>query len=365
MRSQGRTEFTSEVRACTSRSRIEQSDLVCRDQCEGTCTEGKSMRQDTSLSARASRRSFFIPRAPTPSVFASVAGTTRTSWPLGHRQVGDREGLRAGLDNDPRWRSVEQLAQELRRKPLLVQDRSVLGTKTDLGFPSTQIDSKMLHGWSPSVAPRARERLRSKRLLPRAEGGQPLHQIVCGFRLWFSFLVFVSRFRFWFPLRMLAPAPAALSLRMQVLVDVPVWLAALALTLDRRPFAIRRPPLAPGKGGRRMANWTTLPHEKLIAYQVARELVTLVRQASISNSRLREQALNAASSACLNIAEATGRSGRADQKRVYAIARGEICEAAAALDIAALGGGCSADALVAASAVARRAYALLSGLIRQ
>jgi four helix bundle protein len=86
-----------------------------------------------------------------------------------------------------------------------------------------------------------------------------------------------------------------------------------------------------------MKNWTTLPHEKLIAYQAARQLLSLVREARISNPRIREQALNAASSACLNIAEATGRSGSADQKRVYAIARGEVCEAAAALDIAALG----------------------------
>ena len=82
-----------------------------------------------------------------------------------------------------------------------------------------------------------------------------------------------------------------------------------------------------------MKNWTTLPHEKLIAYQ-------------------------------LNIVEATGRSGSADQKRVYAIARGEVCEAAAALDIAAVAGGCAADTAVAATACARGVYALPSGLIR-
>jgi four helix bundle protein len=113
-----------------------------------------------------------------------------------------------------------------------------------------------------------------------------------------------------------------------------------------------------------MKNWTTLPHEKLIAYQAARQLLALVRAARISNPRIRAQALNAASSACLNIAEATGRSGSADQKRVYAIARGEICETAAALDIAALGGGCAADAALAATVCARRVHALLSGLIR-
>ena len=113
-----------------------------------------------------------------------------------------------------------------------------------------------------------------------------------------------------------------------------------------------------------MKNWTTLPHEKLIAYQAARQLLSLVRDARISNARIREQALNAASSARLNIVEATGRSGNADQKRVYAIARGEVCEAAAALDIAAVAGGCAADTAVAATACARRVYALLSGLIR-
>lgn len=90
-----------------------------------------------------------------------------------------------------------------------------------------------------------------------------------------------------------------------------------------------------------------------------------MRKACISNARLREQALNAASSACLNIAEATGRSGRADQKRVYAIARGEISEAAAALDIAAVAGECNADCALIAGATAGRAYALLSGLIRK
>src|SRR6202171_6839860 len=111
-----------------------------------------------------------------------------------------------------------------------------------------------------------------------------------------------------------------------------------------------------------MKNWTTPPHERLIAYQAARQLLALVREARISNPRIREPALNAASSACLNIAEATGRSGSADQKRGYAIARGEVCEAAAALDIAALSGGCSAVAADAGAGCARRVYALLSGL---
>jgi four helix bundle protein len=114
-----------------------------------------------------------------------------------------------------------------------------------------------------------------------------------------------------------------------------------------------------------MTNGTTLPHERLIAYQAARELLTLVRDARISNPRLRDQALDAASSVCLNIAEATGRAGAADQKRVYAIARGEACEVGAAMDVASATGACGADAAAAALTAARRVHALLCGLIRR
>jgi len=113
-----------------------------------------------------------------------------------------------------------------------------------------------------------------------------------------------------------------------------------------------------------MTNWMTLPHESLRAYQAARELLMLVRGADISNPRLRDQALNAASSACLNIAEATGRTGSADRKRVFAIARGEVCEAAAAFDVAVAGALCKAEVAGEGAVVARKAYALLSGLIR-
>ena len=113
-----------------------------------------------------------------------------------------------------------------------------------------------------------------------------------------------------------------------------------------------------------MTNWTTLPHENLIAYQVARELLVLIRDAGISDSELRDQALRAAKSTCLNIAEAAGRYSAADKARVYAIARGEGCEAAAALDIGWAAGDCTAEAARAGGALARRLYALLTGLIR-
>src|SRR5205809_4752963 len=73
-----------------------------------------------------------------------------------------------------------------------------------------------------------------------------------------------------------------------------------------------------------MTDWTErkMPYEKLVAFQVARELLLVVQAAQITDPKLRDQAMRAAKSACLNIAEATGRGTVADQKRVYNIARG-------------------------------------------
>jgi four helix bundle protein len=113
-----------------------------------------------------------------------------------------------------------------------------------------------------------------------------------------------------------------------------------------------------------MTKLTTLfPHERLIAYQVACELLDLVRELRISDSRLRDQAMRAAQSACLNIAEAAGRFGGPDKARVFAIARGEACEVGASIDIAARSRHCPLEAAHVATAVARRLYALLTGLI--
>ena len=63
-----------------------------------------------------------------------------------------------------------------------------------------------------------------------------------------------------------------------------------------------------------MTNWTTLPHQNLIAYQVARELVVIVREAKIADAKLRDQALRAATSSCLNIAEAVGHLHENDKR---------------------------------------------------
>jgi four helix bundle protein len=114
-----------------------------------------------------------------------------------------------------------------------------------------------------------------------------------------------------------------------------------------------------------MTNFFQLPHEKLHAYQEARKLLECIREAEISDARLRDQALRAGTSVCLNIAEAVGRTGFADRARVFAIARGESCEAAAALDIALAAGRCLSGPATAGAGHARAVYALLTGLIRR
>jgi hypothetical protein len=73
-----------------------------------------------------------------------------------------------------------------------------------------------------------------------------------------------------------------------------------------------------------------LPHHKLLAYGVARDLLLAVLRCSIRDTKLRDEAVRSAKSACLNCAEGAGRVSRADKARSFAIARAEAVEAAAA-----------------------------------
>jgi len=66
-----------------------------------------------------------------------------------------------------------------------------------------------------------------------------------------------------------------------------------------------------------------MPHHRLRAYGVAVQLLGAVRAARIRDRVLRDQALRAAKSACLNCAEGAGRFTRADKARAYTVARGE------------------------------------------
>src|ERR1700736_1384847 len=114
-----------------------------------------------------------------------------------------------------------------------------------------------------------------------------------------------------------------------------------------------------------MTNFGNLPFEKLHAYQESRKLLDAVRESAIPEGRLRDQALRAATSVCLNISEGAVRAGAADKARVYGIARGENCEVAAALDIALAAGTCKQEPARRALLHARAVHALLSGLIRR
>ncbi|MBI5481172.1 MAG: four helix bundle protein [Deltaproteobacteria bacterium] len=110
------------------------------------------------------------------------------------------------------------------------------------------------------------------------------------------------------------------------------------------------------------------PHERLDAFLVAREFVAFVAQ---QRGRLRglpgeagPQLERAAVSAMLNVAEAAGRQAARDRARVFAIARGEACEAAAALDIAVLFGALTAEQAAPARALLDRLTRMLSRLSR-
>ena len=107
-----------------------------------------------------------------------------------------------------------------------------------------------------------------------------------------------------------------------------------------------------------------LPHHKLVAFSVAKELLLSVLRCSIRDAKLRDEAVRSAKSACLNIAEGAGRVTRADKARAYTVARGETVEAAAAVEIAALGGDTPAARAEEVARIASRLVALLTGLVR-
>jgi four helix bundle protein len=107
-----------------------------------------------------------------------------------------------------------------------------------------------------------------------------------------------------------------------------------------------------------------LPHHHLVAWQVAVEFLAAVRAANIKDADLRNQAMRAAKSVCLNTAEGAGRKSRADKSRVFGIARGKAVEASAAIEIAGYAGDTTDQAAQACVALGARLVALLSGLAR-
>jgi four helix bundle protein len=107
-----------------------------------------------------------------------------------------------------------------------------------------------------------------------------------------------------------------------------------------------------------------LPHHKLIAYQLALELVKLVASTRIGEAQLRHQARKSAASAALNAAEGAARQTLPDKARAYAIALAECCEACAAVEIAGALGACSPADVQAVLALSVRLKNVLSRLVR-
>jgi four helix bundle protein len=93
-------------------------------------------------------------------------------------------------------------------------------------------------------------------------------------------------------------------------------------------------------------------------------MLVALRDARIGDAKLRDEALRAAKGACLNCAEGAARVTRADKARAFAIARAEITEAAAAIEIAALLGCARADDAERVAVLADRAVAMLTRLLR-
>ncbi len=73
--------------------------------------------------------------------------------------------------------------------------------------------------------------------------------------------------------------------------------------------------------------------DRLDAYRVALEFVSLASKTRPRSAALRDQLDRASSSAALNLAEGVGRATRADQARFFAVARGSALECVAIWDV--------------------------------
>ncbi len=107
-----------------------------------------------------------------------------------------------------------------------------------------------------------------------------------------------------------------------------------------------------------------MPHHRLHAYGLALEVLAAVKAADVRDRKLRDEAVRAAKSVCLNCAEGAGRVTRADKARAFAIARGELVEAVAAVEIAVAAGDARREALPGVVSLGQRLNAMLTRLVR-
>ena len=76
-----------------------------------------------------------------------------------------------------------------------------------------------------------------------------------------------------------------------------------------------------------------MPFQKMRVYQLAKQLAVLVQRARIRDFELCDQATRAAKSCFLNIAEGLPSDQPLVRRRHLCIAKGSVCETAAAIDL--------------------------------
>ena len=111
-------------------------------------------------------------------------------------------------------------------------------------------------------------------------------------------------------------------------------------------------------------NFAPFPHHKLLAYDVALEFVRIIHATHISDAEQRKHARGSAGSCARNLAEGAGRRSRADKRRCYGIAHGELCESVSAVELDHAQGGCPVQELHAVYRVGSRLNAMLVSLTR-
>jgi four helix bundle protein len=111
-------------------------------------------------------------------------------------------------------------------------------------------------------------------------------------------------------------------------------------------------------------NSLPFPHHKLLAYQVALDFVRLVHATHISEAENRKHARESALSCARNLAEGAARRSRADKRRCYNIAYGELGESVCCIELDNALGGCPEDELDAVYRVGGRLNAMLAALTK-
>lgn len=111
-------------------------------------------------------------------------------------------------------------------------------------------------------------------------------------------------------------------------------------------------------------NFAPFPHHKLQAFEVAVEFVRLIRATHIAEADNRKHARGSARSCARNLGEGAGRRSRADKRRAYGIAHGELAESVASVEIDNAEGGCPDHELQAVYKLGSRLNAMLVSLTR-